>query len=502
MESISYDLTNALGVLTNQQVLVLDQFYSTNTWEYTTNTFQAFDIPLTNGLNVITLHATDLAGNVTTTNFSYTLDYSSATNPPVVQLYWPTDGTLICNGSYTWRGWVDDPTASVTAQLVDTNGATNIFSGVVERDGEFWVENLPLSNGTNFLTLTVADTAGNEVATNILVFPGAVGLTIDLPDACQLWNQGITVNGTISDEDDYTVWVNGVKAALNGDGTWTATNVFLPAGGTALIQARAIPNSDNGGNGTGGSGGGSVTYNNLGNPDPPADNDAEIQADKPWEVYVLEDHQKLNWSSDVQDDSYCGLLQTLEEDRTVYNYDQCWQSGVKSGGPLSGSYYHFDSTSQIGAVSLACSGSFSWPASDQPDLMGTITESGDAIPALGMSPGTCLYWPPEISWQHCDVNDPYTIATGYALNGWVFIETDTETYRRHADTKIHLRAGGKAGAGRQSLFPVTAWATEILDNRYVPDGMPTDGGISPQDITINGLALGADGIRWLAETWT
>ena len=125
-------------------------------------------------------------------------------------------------------------------------------------------------------------------------------------------------------------------------------------------------------------------------------------------------------------------------------------------------------------------------------------ESGDAIPALGMSPGTCLYWPPEISWQHCDVNDPYTITTGYALNGWAITQTDTETYRRHADTKIHLRAGGKAGAGRQSIFPVTAWASEILDKRYVPEGMSSDGGISPQDITINGLALGADGIRWLA----
>ena len=218
LSSISYDLSNAAGLVTNQQVLVLDQHYDTNTWEFTTNTFQAFDVSLANGVNIFTVHATDLAGNVTTTNFSFTLDYSGKTNPPVVNLYWPPDGTLICNSNYTWRGWVNDPTATVTAQMVDTNGNTNIFTGIVERNGNFWVENLPLVSSTNFLTLTVTDSAGNVAVTNIMVFPSAIGLTITMPDSSQLWSQGITVNGTISDEDNYTVWVNGIKATFT-DGT-------------------------------------------------------------------------------------------------------------------------------------------------------------------------------------------------------------------------------------------------------------------------------------------
>jgi Concanavalin A-like lectin/glucanases superfamily len=92
--SISYDLTNALGLVTNQQVLVLDQAYSTNTWEFTTNTFQAFDVPLTNGVNTITLRAADLAGNVSTLTTNITVDYTDKP-APVVQLYWPQDGTLI-----------------------------------------------------------------------------------------------------------------------------------------------------------------------------------------------------------------------------------------------------------------------------------------------------------------------------------------------------------------------------------------------------------------------
>jgi hypothetical protein len=49
-------------------------------------------VPLTNGMDVITLHATDLAGNVTTLATGLTVDYSGKTNPPAVQLLRPQDG--------------------------------------------------------------------------------------------------------------------------------------------------------------------------------------------------------------------------------------------------------------------------------------------------------------------------------------------------------------------------------------------------------------------------
>ncbi len=114
---------------------------------------------------------------------------------------------------------------------------------MVERDGNFWVENMPLGSGANSLTLTVRDSAGNVAVTNITVLPSDVSLSINMPSSDQLWNQGITVSGTISDWTDYAVWVNGVKATVDGYGNWTAANVDLPAG-DALFQARAIPMTD------------------------------------------------------------------------------------------------------------------------------------------------------------------------------------------------------------------------------------------------------------------
>jgi hypothetical protein len=244
LSSLSYDLTNASGLVTNQPALILDQYFDTNTLEFTTNDFQCFDVPLTNGVNTITLHATDLAGNVTTTNFSYTLDYSSATNPPVIQLGWPQAGTQISGSSFTWRGSVSEPTAQVVAQTFNADGSTNSFSGQVGRDGSFWISGLPLSSGTNNFSLLATDAAGNMVTTNISVIQSTLVLTITSAAL------GQPVQGTISDWADYTIWVNGVKATNNLDGTWIAQDPHLTLD-TPNVQVRAIPNTDNGGNGGG-----------------------------------------------------------------------------------------------------------------------------------------------------------------------------------------------------------------------------------------------------------
>lgn len=60
-------------------------------------------------------------------------------------------------------------------------------------------------------------------------------------------------------DPDHNSRVNGVAASTQ-EGRWRAEFVPLPEGGTALIQVRAIPLSDNDGNGIGGSGGRAATY--------------------------------------------------------------------------------------------------------------------------------------------------------------------------------------------------------------------------------------------------
>jgi len=101
----------------------------------------------------------------------------------------------------------------------------------------------------------------------------------------------------------------------------------LPAGGTALIQARAIPNSNNGGNGTGRSGGGPVTYDNLGNPIRRRTMTRKARRTNRGGFMSWKTTKTFNHSSDDQNDSY-GILKTTEEDSGVYNYDRSWQSGA------------------------------------------------------------------------------------------------------------------------------------------------------------------------------
>ena len=238
LSRLRYNLINDAGSVTNQPGYVTRQWTDANTFEFTTNWFKCLDIELTNGVNTLVLFATDMAGNISSNSFTYTLDYSLVTNPPAMSLHWPQDGAEISGSSFTCRGRVDDPTATLSALVV--NG-TNSFSDLilVERDGKFWAENLPLLVGTNMVTLTATNAAGLGSVTNITVVRSDLVLTMDsLAGDPALWNASVTVHGSVSDST-YAVWVNGVKATVDPDGRWTATNVPVNDGGTASFDVTA-----------------------------------------------------------------------------------------------------------------------------------------------------------------------------------------------------------------------------------------------------------------------
>ena len=236
LSSITYDLNNAAETITNQQVFVLDQYYDTNSSEFTTNTFQAFDVALTDGPNNFTFNATDLAGNVTTVSYSLTVDYSSKNTPPTVQVAWPQPGTQISGSAFTIDGQLDDATVTIAATITCATN-TNTINGLVERSGKFWIETLPLYSGTNTVTLVATDVVGNTNATSFNVVQSALTLTVNpVSDPQELWQPTVSLSGTISDST-YAIWVNGVKGLNNGNGTWSASNVPVNSGGTASFTA-------------------------------------------------------------------------------------------------------------------------------------------------------------------------------------------------------------------------------------------------------------------------
>ena len=106
------------------------------------------DDTTTTNENTITLRVADRAGNVTETNINVTLDFTGDTNAPGLSLIWPTNDMHLSGNSFYIRGGIDDETATLTARLVDANEVTNEVTGIVERNGMFWVEDLPLAAGT------------------------------------------------------------------------------------------------------------------------------------------------------------------------------------------------------------------------------------------------------------------------------------------------------------------------------------------------------------------
>ena len=235
LASLTYGISNAAGIFTNQSVYLAGQFYDTNLMAFTGSYFQCYDVALTNGLNTIILYGTDLAGNLTTTHFNVSLDYSLDKTPPVFNVLWPQDGTTVSGSKFTLLGQLDDTTANVRASIVDTSGNTNIVSGLIERSGKVWLQNLPLSAGTNNLTLTATDAAGNASAISLKIIGNDVGLTVNPLASDQLNHAFVTVRGTVGDAS-YVVAVNNIQAIVLDDLTWEADNVPVSPTGTAAFN--------------------------------------------------------------------------------------------------------------------------------------------------------------------------------------------------------------------------------------------------------------------------
>jgi hypothetical protein len=382
LASISCTVSNATSAATSVNTEITGQYYDTNQWDFTTNYFECLDIPLTNGLNVVTVDAVDLAGNTTVTNFNVTLDYSQATNP-AIQLTWPQNGMQLCQGIFTVRGWTDDSSAQVLAQIVDTNGDTNVVNGEVERSGVFWLENLPLAEGTNALTLWITNSAGLLSMTNFSVVKNDMTLVLtNIAD--DLWLPTVHVSGLISDSSA-PIWVNGVRGTNNGDGTWNAANVPVSTSGVASFDMS-----------TDSSGG---------------DPDANTNEDKPTEILTTMSDSK--WTSSPQGPDDSGAF-TWYLDDYFYSY----------GGSITGDYdYHWmDLFGNSGYDNTK----YSWPECPGNCGEGTFVEAFDDDGIVGTNGG-------DSDWDgggldHCDIDSV----------------DEGDEYRQTGQSEYYLQVGGKS----------------------------------------------------------
>ena len=446
-------------------------------------------------MNIITLHAADFAGNVTTTNFSFTVDYSSKTNPPVVQLTWPLDGMQIVGDTFTIRGQVDDPTVTVSATVTDTNGDVNMVNGLVERDGRFWLENLPLNTGTNSLSITVSNVVGNATVTNISLVPSALTLTMTpVSDPSQLWQPTVSVGGTISDAS-YAVWADGVKGTNNGDGTWSATVPTTP-GGVAIFDVTAYPPAE--------APSGTSTGTGLNPQTPNAANNTTNEVDKPSRLY-MESYTEFNGGSAVNTgpDGY-----QFTFDRSS-RYD--WADGVGGGG---GAWNDWQASDDDGwwleQQSIALNNP---PSAWSTVAQGTNTMFEHAAQNMfgvadDVTNNSVAAWTPLLVNEHCNVQVELSDAIGRQPLPWAGSWYDNHSsgqYNRTADSKWKFQTGGKTSSQLKKLYQLSATATELLGPLAYPElgegqtvwiGLKSTLPIPATEITLGEKPLGSDGKQW------
>src|SRR6266700_2280599 len=168
-------------------------------------------VALSEGSNILTVTATDAAGNATSQVRTVTRD----THAPVLAVTAPTNGLITNHTPVTVSGSVTD----VSAVTVAVNGTP--FT--VGADGHF-TGSVALTEGANTLTTVATDAAGNATtdtrSVTLDTHPPALAVTAPT-DGLITKQTPVTVSGTVTDATPVTVDVNGVPLPVDGAGVFT-----------------------------------------------------------------------------------------------------------------------------------------------------------------------------------------------------------------------------------------------------------------------------------------
>lgn len=244
-ETLRFEQFNSGGnkVASEQQGLGTS-FYGGYDFKYSDNHFSFLDVDLSPGKNTFVFHGTDEFGNEMKTNMMIVFSTAHDHTAPFIEVDWPKPNAELAGANYTIRGRMDDFSARLEASI-RTNDSSKTYEALVERNGYFWIEDIPLALAANQITLTATDAAGNRSETNftIIGFDGPI-ITMDPVTPPDLWKQFIDVTGRVT-PPNHDVWINGLQAKVETDGTWWAKSVpvLSPNGGTAVFDMSAVPKS-------------------------------------------------------------------------------------------------------------------------------------------------------------------------------------------------------------------------------------------------------------------
>ncbi|MBI5847209.1 MAG: Ig-like domain-containing protein [Nitrospirae bacterium] len=189
-------------------------------------------VELTEGQNSISVSATDSAGNASNEQRSITLD----TTLPLVKISSPATGSYINKG-----------TTAVSGQIADATITSVIINGVdaIVADSGFSLSSLSLSEGSNTITATATDAAGNIGSDTVTVVADTIAPAITIDPTPQYTNQSsIEIRGRVDDQTASTITIQGTTVSIPAGGGPYAITVVLSAG-TNSITAMATDSAGN-----------------------------------------------------------------------------------------------------------------------------------------------------------------------------------------------------------------------------------------------------------------
>ena len=173
------------------------------------NTFEATNIPLAEGVNVIVATGRNFLGETT----SQTVHVRKDTTAPLVVIESPQPGDRLVNPTVAIAGTVNDiiPGAQVNADDVSVT-INGIPAPVHNRT--FFINNLPLQIGNNIIRAEATDVAGNSSSREIQISrePNLAGIRVQVKDGNA---QEQPINTTLPDQFEVMI-TDSLGAAVTG----------------------------------------------------------------------------------------------------------------------------------------------------------------------------------------------------------------------------------------------------------------------------------------------
>ena len=203
-----------------------------------TGSWSVSGVVLQSGANIITVTARDAAGNASTD--AITVTYNAAdTTAPVVTITSPTSATTtsVATTPFTIGGTASDAVGVTQVSWVNNRGGSGTATGTTA-----WsASGIVLLSGSNVLTITARDAAGNSSTDTLTVTytpdTTAPAVTITSPTSASsttVSTASINLGGTSSDAVGVTqvTWVNnrGGSGTASGTTAWTANGIVLLSG--------------------------------------------------------------------------------------------------------------------------------------------------------------------------------------------------------------------------------------------------------------------------------